>query len=272
MAQLKHTEINGSLTVAGIIDFAPVGMVALWPTATHPAGWLRCAGQAVSQTTYNRLFQALGGNNSPFGVNNSNMTFNLPNFCDRFAWGVNINAPSGQPGRVMREKTSDPITTIAHTHNINHTHILSHNHAGMQHNHRLDHSHSIGSHQHYLNYHVHSFPSHYHTVSHVHYFATGAPTATRAYGWGLAKINEGNHIHTGNSGGATITDTNSTSGNSNPTTSVSGANSATAQTVTSSTSTATLTTDTANTPSGGADVNSDSSTTAYIAVHYIIKT
>jgi microcystin-dependent protein len=47
------TGISGTGTI-------PVGMPAPWFTATPPTGWLLCAGQTVSRTTYAALFAVLG--------------------------------------------------------------------------------------------------------------------------------------------------------------------------------------------------------------------
>lgn len=60
------------------------GLVALWPTATAPTGWLECAGAAVNRLQYANLFAIIG---TTFGVGDGSTTFNLPD------WAA--DAPSG---------------------------------------------------------------------------------------------------------------------------------------------------------------------------------
>lgn len=53
----------------------PAGTVASTARSTAPAGWLLCHGQAVSRTTYARLFSAIG---ALYGPGDGSATFNLP--------------------------------------------------------------------------------------------------------------------------------------------------------------------------------------------------
>jgi microcystin-dependent protein len=54
-------------------------------SATVPAGFLYCDGQAVSRTgTYSRLFAAIG---TTYGAGNGSTTFNVPNFKGAFLRG-----------------------------------------------------------------------------------------------------------------------------------------------------------------------------------------
>ena len=59
--------------------------IAVCPTASAPTGWLLCYGQAVSRTTYNMLFDALG---TTYGVGDGSTTFNLPDMRGRTVFGV----------------------------------------------------------------------------------------------------------------------------------------------------------------------------------------
>lgn len=61
-----------------------VGSIIMWPTDTAPPSYFLCAGQAVSRTTYARLFAVIG---TTFGVGDGSTTFNLPDFRGRFALG-----------------------------------------------------------------------------------------------------------------------------------------------------------------------------------------
>jgi microcystin-dependent protein len=52
-----------------------VGEVKMMGTGTVPTGTLECNGQAVSRTTYSRLFGVIGSN---YGIGDGSTTFNLP--------------------------------------------------------------------------------------------------------------------------------------------------------------------------------------------------
>jgi microcystin-dependent protein len=49
--------------------------MVMWGGQGVPVNWLLCDGRAVSQVTYSRLYQAIGGT---WGINQANGTFNLP--------------------------------------------------------------------------------------------------------------------------------------------------------------------------------------------------
>lgn len=54
----------------------PPGVVAYWPAATPPVGWLIRNGQAVSRTDHPLLFALIG---TDYGIGDGTTTFNLPN-------------------------------------------------------------------------------------------------------------------------------------------------------------------------------------------------
>lgn len=60
------------------------GMTMMWPSATVPDGYLECAGQAVSRTTYSALYAVIG---TMFGSGDGSTTFNVPNMCGEFVRG-----------------------------------------------------------------------------------------------------------------------------------------------------------------------------------------
>lgn len=71
----------------------PIGSIIMWgaPQASGPpSGWLFCLGQAVSQTTYNRLFSVIGHNweNSGTGQTAPSGKFLLPNQAGSLFVGV----------------------------------------------------------------------------------------------------------------------------------------------------------------------------------------
>lgn len=83
---------NGSLNPFSVaiadVDYALptsyVGMIGHFAGTVAPTGWLVADGQAVSRTTYNRLFNAIG---TLYGDGDGSTTFNVPNLVGRFAEG-----------------------------------------------------------------------------------------------------------------------------------------------------------------------------------------
>jgi len=54
----------------------PPGTIQQFAMPIVPQGWLLCDGAAVSRTTYNRLYSAIGTN---WGIGNGTTSFNVPN-------------------------------------------------------------------------------------------------------------------------------------------------------------------------------------------------
>lgn len=70
-----QVNINDGFNIGSIIQFAG---------ATIPSGWLLCDGSAISRTTYEDLFDAIG---TTYGTGDGSTTFNLPNLKGRVAVG-----------------------------------------------------------------------------------------------------------------------------------------------------------------------------------------
>jgi len=70
-----NATVEGNLTVSGITNIIPTGVIQMWPTVTAPTGFLLCTGTAVSRTTYAALFAVIG---TTFGAGDGSTTFNLP--------------------------------------------------------------------------------------------------------------------------------------------------------------------------------------------------
>jgi microcystin-dependent protein len=71
-------------TTAASGNAIPAGSVMDYAGATAPSGWLLCAGQAVSRSTYADLFTAIS---TTYGVGDGSTTFNLPDLRGRVAVG-----------------------------------------------------------------------------------------------------------------------------------------------------------------------------------------
>lgn len=63
----------------------PVGIMIPISHGSYPTGWLVCAGQAVSRTTYAALFAVI---NTAYGTGDGSTTFNLPDLRGRMAMGL----------------------------------------------------------------------------------------------------------------------------------------------------------------------------------------
>lgn len=87
-------------------DLLPVGMVAPFPRAFTSGYWLECNGQAVSRTTYPRLFAFLG---TRYGPGDGSTTFNLPDYRGRFHRGQDDGA-GRDPDAASRTNRGDGTT------------------------------------------------------------------------------------------------------------------------------------------------------------------
>ena len=94
----------------------PVGSVIDFTGQSAPAGWLLCQGQAVSRTTYARLYAVIG---TSFGAGDGTATFNLP-AAGRVAVGRDPLQPQfatlGQTGgEVTHQLTAQEMPKHSHT-------------------------------------------------------------------------------------------------------------------------------------------------------------
>lgn len=110
--------------------FVP-GDVKLTARITPPSGWLLCDGAAVSRTTYDDLFTAIG---TSYGVGDGSTTFNVPNFLGRAVLGA--GSGSGLTARAKGDKAG------AETHTLVTAELASHNHSHT-HNGIANHTHNI---------------------------------------------------------------------------------------------------------------------------------
>lgn len=109
----------------------PVGSsVDYWGT-TAPNGWLFCAGQAISRTTYSALFTALG---TTYGEGDGSTTFNLPDCQGRVVAGkddmsgTSANRLTDQSGGLDGDTLGD--TGGSETHTLTEAQLASHTHTG----------------------------------------------------------------------------------------------------------------------------------------------
>ena len=73
----------------------PVGCIVMYGGGSAPPAWLLCRGQAVSRTTYDKLFSVIGTNfNEGMGAPPSG-TFRVPNMQARYPVGANAGSSAG---------------------------------------------------------------------------------------------------------------------------------------------------------------------------------
>ena len=109
----------------------PSGAVMDFAGSTAPAGWLLCAGQAVSRTTFNALFVAIG---TTYGAGDGSTTFNLPDLRGRTTAGVD-NMNGSAANRVTSGGSGIAGTTLgaaggAETVTLTTAQLASHTHTG----------------------------------------------------------------------------------------------------------------------------------------------
>ena len=64
-------------TNAGFLDALPIGVNMEYGGSTAPDNWMLYQGQAISRTTYSRLFAVIG---TAFGSGDRTTTFKVPDF------------------------------------------------------------------------------------------------------------------------------------------------------------------------------------------------
>lgn len=127
----QHEELrlifDGTTWSAPVYDGEEPGTAKLWFTDTAPTGWAMLEGQAISRTTYARLFALFS---TTYGVGNGTTTFNLPDLRGRFlrvwdhAAGVDPDAATRTVPAGASLTAGDHVGTLqddafeAHTHTV----------------------------------------------------------------------------------------------------------------------------------------------------------
>lgn len=93
-------------------QYAPPGTVAAFAGSNAPAGWLKCAGQAVSRATYGALFAYIG---TTYGAGDGSTTFNVPDMRGEFIRGLD-DGRGVDVGRVIGTAQGDNFKS--HTHQV----------------------------------------------------------------------------------------------------------------------------------------------------------
>ncbi len=111
LAQVSVADGFSTITNADIEDWRQIvipgaysGKIEPCVLASTPAGWLMCAGQAVSRTRYADLFAAIG---TTFGAGDGSTTFNLPDLRGRAFAG--LDNMGGSSANVVTDPSADSI-------------------------------------------------------------------------------------------------------------------------------------------------------------------
>src|SRR5690554_4877916 len=100
--------------IKAILDDMFCGQVAAYAMGVAPEGWLKCNGQAVSRTTYSKLFSKVG---TTFGNGDGSTTFNVPDLRGEFVRGFD-DARGLDAGRLLGSVQGDMFRAHNHTTNV----------------------------------------------------------------------------------------------------------------------------------------------------------
>lgn len=109
----------------------PVGSVTAFAGSTAPAGWMLCAGQAISRTEYVSLFLTIG---TTYGTGDGSTTFNLPDLRGRAIAGKDdmggsavsrlTSGGSGITGTTLGASGGTETHTLTEAQMPSHTHTI----------------------------------------------------------------------------------------------------------------------------------------------------
>ena len=146
----------------------PAGITVPYAGATSPTGWLLCNGQAVSRTSYPRLFAAIG---TTYGAGDGSTTFNVPDLreCNPVGIGKRASGVTNHNELTLGGFQDDQYQQ--HSHGVEgntgstqptftgtaHSHSFTPSGSVASHNHSFTPEGRVSEHDHGLNGHTHSF-------------------------------------------------------------------------------------------------------------------
>lgn len=96
-------------TFAKLLDTTPIGKIVMYAGSSAPRGWLLCQGQAVSRTTYAKLFSVIG---TTYGSGDGSTTFNVPDMRGRSPLGVGNGDATGHTNHTLGQKGGEETHTL----------------------------------------------------------------------------------------------------------------------------------------------------------------
>ena len=129
MANYEATKYDFSGSNLTGIEGTATGTILPWSTGSVPAGYLECAGAAVSRSTYSDLFGVIS---TTYGAGDGSTTFNVPNLADNVAVGKSPGkalastggantvpvAPAGNISGTTANATLSTAQLASHTHTV----------------------------------------------------------------------------------------------------------------------------------------------------------
>jgi microcystin-dependent protein len=80
---------DNASAIAAFGSAVPVGSIIAYGGSSAPTGWFECDGVAISRTTYEALYTAIGTN---YGYGDGSTTFNIPDLRGKFPRGYDHGA------------------------------------------------------------------------------------------------------------------------------------------------------------------------------------
>jgi microcystin-dependent protein len=138
VSRLANNTISGNTTFTGITTFNntvngifPTGVILPFAGTSLPNGYLLCAGQAISRTTYSALFSSIG---TSYGSGDGSTTFNVPDLRGRHLIGLDNMGGTAAARVTAASLNGANASTIggtggSETHTLSVTELPSHNHS-----------------------------------------------------------------------------------------------------------------------------------------------
>ena len=153
-------DAQGRLTAAANVSVLPPGVIVPYGGTAAPTGWLLCAGQNVSRSTYAALFAIFS---TTYGVGDGSTTFGLPDLRGRAVFGKDdmngsaanriTSGGSGITGTTLGASGGAQNTTLTTTQ------LPAHTHTGTTGTNSVDHTHTYSGTSSSDGAHTHGVPS-----------------------------------------------------------------------------------------------------------------
>jgi microcystin-dependent protein len=119
--------------IGTVYDTDQVGTVKAWSGKVIPSNWMLADGRELDRLVYAQLYDALGGEDSPWGQGDGETTFNIPDLRGRMIYGAGNGKVTGEAGGAERVTLSGAqMPHHAHggvtgTETVNHSHMCEGN-------------------------------------------------------------------------------------------------------------------------------------------------
>ena len=125
MANYEATKYDFTGQNLSGIDLVNTGLIIPWSDSSVPAGFLECAGAAVSRSTYSALFAIIG---TTYGAGDGSSSFNLPDLQDNVPVGKSGTKALASTGGANAVTSSGNISGNSDNHSLSGSETASHTH------------------------------------------------------------------------------------------------------------------------------------------------